>query len=467
MRDPGDGPQEALRLMIVTPDHRIRTMTVAERMDRLPVSEMHLAILALCTLGLFVDIAEVAISNALGAVFRTPPYTVAPGELSLLLASVFAGGAIGAPVFGWFGDRYGRRRALQLSLAIISVSSLAAAASPDVWWMTVCRFVSGFAIGGYPPLTAAYLSDLLPPARRGALMMLCAALGFLGAPAIIFLIRELEPLLPLGLEAWRWSLVVGGVVGAVSALLFMLIPESPRWLASVGRYREAEHACLRFEQSAGMAPRELPDAALPDDVPAESGFSALVSSSFRPRAVLLAALYVLGPWATIGFPLLSAAVLVEKGYSVRDSLLFAAVSMFGPTIGNVIAAAVIDRIERRIMIIGCAVAMIATGLVFAASEAFSPLMVAGIAFNLMSAVYSAALAVYATELFPTHLRASATAGAWGFGRAASALVPVALLPLLTGHGVLAMFAVISAALLASLALIAIAGPPGLTRKPLA
>ena len=45
------------------------------------------------------------------------------------------------------------------------------------------RFVSGLALGGYPPLTAAYLADLLPPLRRGLMMMLCAALAFLGAPA--------------------------------------------------------------------------------------------------------------------------------------------------------------------------------------------------------------------------------------------------------------------------------------------
>lgn len=73
---------------------------------------------------------------------------------------------------------------------------------------------------------------------------------------------------------------------------------------------------------------------------------------------------------------------------------------------------------------------------------------------------------YASELFPTPLRASAIAGAWGLGRAVSALVPLILLPLLTGYGSLAMFATVAAALLSSVALIGLAGPPGLARKPL-
>jgi MFS transporter, putative metabolite:H+ symporter len=441
-------------------------MTVAGRMDRLPVTGLHLACISLGTLGLFVDIGEVAISNALGAVFLAPPHQVAQREVSLLLASVFAGGAIGAPLLGWFGDRYGRRAGLQLALAIICVSSFGAAASPDVMWLTVCRFISGLAIGGYPPLTAAYLADLLPPARRGMLMLLSAAFGFLGASAMIFLIRELAVAPPLGVEAWRWALAAGGLLAVLTTALFTLVPESPRWLEAVGRHREADAACRRFEQRAGIAARAKTDAASPADAPVAGSFRLLLTPTHRPRAIYLACLYALGPWATIGFPLLSAAVLVHKGFSVRDSLLFAGLTMFGPTIGNVIAAQFIDRVERWIVLVACAAIMAAAGIAFAVGETLTPLIVAGIVFNLFSAVYGAALSVYASELFPTQLRASATAVAWGLGRAVSAIVPLILLPLLTGYGVLAMFTAIAAALLSSVALVGLAGPPGLSRKPL-
>jgi putative MFS transporter len=109
--------------------------------------------------------------------------------------------------------------------------------------------------------------------------------------------------------------------------------------------------------------------------------------------------------------------------------------------------------------------MVAMGLVFAISTALMSLIVTGVVFNLASAVYSAVLSLYATELLPTHLRASATAGVWGLGRVVSALVPIALLPLLGGYGPLAMFMVISLALLVSLTLIWVAGPPGRERRP--
>jgi MFS transporter, putative metabolite:H+ symporter len=445
-------------------DNMVDQPSIAQRLDRLPVTALHLAIFALCGFGLFADIAEVALSNAFSGIFLAAPYHVSRSELSLLLASVFAGGAVGAPAFGWLADRYGRRIALQTALAVLVASSLAVAASANVSTMTMFRFVSGLALGGYPPLSAAYLSDLLPPRRRGLLMMLCAALAFLGAPAVILMIRWLTPIAPLGIEGWRWALISGSACSATTAVLLFLVPESPRWLASIGRAAKAEQAYRRFETSAGLV-SSVAFASPPADVLKPSGFRALAGDrvSLR-RTALLAALFMLAPWAAIGFPLLSAAVMVQKGFHVSDSLLFAGLTMFGPTLGITVAAAVIDRIPRRLAMVLCAVVMVVTGIGFAISTELTPLIAAGMVFNLASAVYSAVLSLYSAELLPTHLRASATAGVWGLGRVVSAFVPIALLPLLGGYGVLAMFTVISLVLAAAIILIVVAGPPGLERK---
>ena len=166
--------------MASTASAPIGTDPIAARLDALPVTRLHWAILVVCALGLFFDVVEAGLSNALSAVFSAPPHRVAARELSFLLASVFAGGAVGAPLLGWFADRHGRRLALGIALLVLTVTSLLAAASSDMFWLTVCRALSGFALGAYPPLIVAYLSDVSPPAQRGRMILICGAIGFLG-----------------------------------------------------------------------------------------------------------------------------------------------------------------------------------------------------------------------------------------------------------------------------------------------
>jgi MFS transporter, putative metabolite:H+ symporter len=442
----------------------IAGLSIAQRLDRLSLTPLHVAVIALCTLGLAVDIGEVALSNTFSAIFLAPPYNASRSDVSWLLAAVFAGGAVGAPIFGWRADRGGRRAALQLALAVLVVSSLAVAFSPTIAWMTGFRFVSGLALGAYPPLTAAYLADVLPPHRRGRCMMLCGALAFLGAPGVIFLIRWLTPLAPLGLDGWRWALIAAATIAAATAGLFFLVPESPRWLAALGRTTEAEQSYRFF---AAFAQRLAePFIKTPANCAAnENNAPADEAPRHARRAILIAALYGLAPWATIGFPLLSAAVMMQKGFHVGDSLLFAGLSMLGPTIGIGALAVIVDRMERRLALALCAVAMTALGLAFAVATTLMVLTALGIGFNLASAAYSVALSVYAAELFPTRLRGLATSAGWGVGRIVSILVPILLLPLLGAQGPLAMFGVIAAVLLVSILLIGVFGPRGLANRP--
>ncbi|WP_244507562.1 MFS transporter [Methylobacterium phyllostachyos] len=440
--------------------------TIAARLDRLPVTRLHLAILAVCTLGLFTDVAEVTLSNALAAIFLAPPHNMPRGSLSLLLASVFAGGAVGAPIFGLLGDRFGRRTALQATLVLMAIGSAAAAMSAGLTELTLARAVSGFAIGGFPPLAATYLADVMPPRRRGAMLLVCAGIGFLGGTAVILLVQALAPAPPLEIAAWRWALALGAVLAVLGAVLFALLPDSPRWLAATGRAAQAERACRRFQAAAGIAPSEVPaEADLDPRHPVQAGFRAMLAEPRqRRRTALFVALYALSPWATVGFPLLSAVVMLGKGFRVDQSLAFASLSMLGPPLGTLLTAAVIDRLERRACLVALVAAMVVLGTIFAVGETFATLVLIGLAFNSAAAIYGGLLAVYASELMSTASRASALTCAWAGGRVAAALTPIVLLPVLDGYGVHALFGLLTATLVASGALV-LGGPPGRSGKP--
>ena len=427
-------------------------------LDQLPLARIHLIIVGVGALGLFLDIAELALSNALSAIFSAPGQALQPYQLPLLLASVFIGGTLGAPLLGRFSDLCGRRAALAAALAILAVTSAMAAASGNIGALTLARMLSGLAIGAWPPLFAAYMVEVLPARGRGRLIFTSAALGLLGAPAVVFLIRALGPVQPLGLEAWRWALIVGAGGSALTAGLFLLLPESPRWLLARGRSPEAARTMRRLGGQGSLAPAA--------EVGPERSRWRNWSGEHKRRALLIAAVYFLSPWATVGFPLLNGAVLMKKGFSLSDSLLYSGITQFGPALGTFLASFVVDRCERRLTLVILAGAMALLGLVFAAGEAPATLMASGILFSLMGVVFVCVLGLYVAELFPVGPRAMATTGTWAVSRVASALTPLALVPLLHAWGSLAMFAAIATALLACLLLLLAFGPRGLAGKPI-
>src|SRR4051812_2004527 len=116
---------------------------IAERMDRLPVTSLHVVTAMLCALGFMFDTMELALGNLLSAVFSTAPHVASAQELSFLIASVYAGAVIGAPLLGWCADRVGSRLTLSALLVSLALLSLAAASSQTIQSLTALRFLAG------------------------------------------------------------------------------------------------------------------------------------------------------------------------------------------------------------------------------------------------------------------------------------------------------------------------------------
>ena len=432
-------------------------------MDRLPVTMLHGVAMVICALGMMLDTLEMSFGGVLAAVFSAPPAPVSAGELSLLLASVFLGAVIGAPALGWWADRHGRRTALMALMLWIAAASLGAALSQDIAALTLCRFLCGMALGGYPPIVIAYLTDLLPPQRRGTMIFGSLSLSLLGPPAAIFLVRWLTPLQPLGLEGWRWGFILGSIGAALSGLLFLALPESPRWLQARGRAAQAEAGCAAFERSRPLAgPSPEPVSAVLTAVPAVLDDEGGIAPVGR-RWLWVAGLFSLSPWATVAFPLLTGAVLTQRGFKLDAALLIFGLSSLGPLLGTLAASTVMDRIERRLAMAACTLAMLACGTAFIFGSGTTWLIVAMGLFNLAISLYVTLLTVYGAELFPTRSRASATAGAWALNRIGGALGPLLLVPMLRSAGATTMFAVVAASLVATLVVLAVA-PPGRQRQ---
>ncbi|NNG21998.1 MFS transporter [Telluria aromaticivorans] len=328
--------------------------------------------------------------STLAAVFASPPYATAPDRLSLLLAAVYVGAAIGAPLSGWLADRSGRRRMLIALMLFMAVTSVGAAASRDVGELSAWRALSGLALGAYPPLMVAYLTDLLPAAHRGRMLFLTVAISSLGPLLGTFMVRALVPLQPYGIEAWRWGFIAGALACAAVGVLFNRLPESPRWLAVRGRDAEAWEQCERL----AAAPPVL-SAAVPERQSAGAPGAGDGTLAAWRRWLLVAALFFLSPWSAIAFPLLTGAILAQRGFRLTDTLFYIGLSTLGALVGNLLGSFVIDRTGRRLALATCGIATCLLGYLFIAASSPVLLALGSFGFLMFSMISVSVLTLYA------------------------------------------------------------------------
>ena len=153
---------------------------------------------------------DIFLAGVLGTVL-TQQFALDRLWLPAALSSAFVGMFIGATVLGRFADRFGRRTAFLLNLAIYSAFTLAGAFSANATMLIVLRFLAGIGIGAELTLVDTYLSELLPARLRGRYTAWAYTLGFLGVPAAGLLGRILVPSAPFGIAGWRWMFVAGSL----------------------------------------------------------------------------------------------------------------------------------------------------------------------------------------------------------------------------------------------------------------
>ena len=414
------------------------------------LSKLQLFALTACTIGFMLDTSEIAVGSALGAIFKQDPR--AAGVLPWLLASMYIGGILGAPICGHLADRFGRCPVLCLLVVVMALSSIGAALPDDLVFVTAARIVTGFAAGGYPPVMFAYVSEILPAKIRGRAIMTITAVAFMAPVATVMAVRRMTPFGAFGLEGWRCVLVLLGLLALIAFLLIRRIPSSPIWLLSRGRYADAVSSARRLKT----------------DLPAATGRPADAAQPAEPRKghfALFCLLLFLSPWATVAFPLLSGAAMIQKGLKLDQTLLVLAISSLAPIVGPALAAMAIDRVDRRIALASGAAVMVVASAIFAAASGEALILASMLMFYLVGSTHVSILALFTAEAFPVSARGWVGSVTWAFNRIASVTVPLVLLPLLSRFGATSIAAAVLASQALFVALLQLA-PSKLQGRPL-
>jgi MFS transporter, putative metabolite:H+ symporter len=422
------------------------------RLDRLPVSRFHWKILGLIGAGAFLDAFDIYLANgALAAMVKSGFTDLRLG--SFFISATFLGMMIGAGLSGYLGDRFGRRYSYQANLAIFGLASLAACFAPNIYWLILLRFAMGVGLGAELVVAAGTLCEFVPPASRGrwtSLLALIVNSGLLGATAIGYWVIP-----HLG---WRYMFAIAGVGAIVVWVLRHRMPESPRWLETVGRLEEAEATVSAIEREVAARVGTLPPVAHVVSHEAPSApFSALFARGMLSRTLVAALTCMAINMSLYGFVAWLPTFFVKEGLTIVQSLGFVLLMSFGAPAGAVLGYFAADRIGRRNGLVLFSIITIVLGYAYVQMRAPAAISITG--FALVTTIYpvcTLGLFIYIPELFPTTHRLRGTGLAGTCGRAASMSTPYVAIVLYTHFGVTGVVTMVSAVLaLLSVAILAL------------
>lgn len=458
-------------------------VTIAERIERLPLGGFHRRFVGLVSLGNFFDLYDIFIVAYIGAALQQSGFLTLR-QFTFFVAAGFLGMFVGTVVFGMGSDRMGRRSAFILLLLIYSVFTFADAFAPNAAWLIALRFFAGVGIGAEIVVIDTYVTEVVPSHARGRYVAITQVAGFCAVPVAAVLSRVLVPTHWL-MSGWRWVMVIGASGALLTWWFRRRLPESPRWLEAKGRADQAETIMRGLERESFAATKKSGEwlvasaerkegtntegteaGGTEDTEKKEKGrflamlrsFTELWKAPYLGRTVMLVVFQALQTIGFYGFANWAPTFLVKQGVSLLHSLEYTMMIAVVSPVGPLLAAWTSDRFERKWTIVVLALLVAALGLGFGNSVAPPALVGFGALLTLANYWFSAAFHAYQAELYPTRLRATGVGFTYSWSRLSAAFTAGLIGWVFNDYGVPAVFAMLAVAMSMVSAVIGLMGP---------
>ena len=441
------------------------TGSISARLDRLPATRTVWRLVALLSLGGFFEFYDLFFTGYIApGLVRSGILTASTHGLfgttgvASFVAAMFSGLFLGTALFGFVADRFGRRTIFTYSLLWYTVASVIMAFQSDVFGLNLWRFISGIGVGVELVTIDTYLSELVPKELRGRAFAFNQTIQFSSVPVVAFLAWLLVPRMPLGLDGWRWVVLIGAAGAVFVWWIRRSVPESPRWLAQQGKLDEAKAILEELETRIAKSGSVLPHPAQVETPSPHSTFAEIWKPPYRTRTLMLVAFNIFQTVGFYGFSNWVPTFLIKRGIPVVNSLEYTFLIAIAAPFGPLVAYKLADKFERKWQIVLAALGVAVFGVLFGQMTLAPMLITLGILLTMSNNILSFSFHAYQAELYPTRIRALAVGFVYSWSRLSVVFSAFVIAFVLDRFGVPGVFTFIAGSMLIVMLAIGILGP---------
>ncbi|KAF9062204.1 major facilitator superfamily transporter sugar [Rhodocollybia butyracea] len=347
-----------------------------------------------------------------------------------IVSIYYLGAVVGAFIGGWIADRVGRINGLFIAAVFALIGGALQSAVRSATFILVARVVTGLGTGALTSITPVYIAEVSSAGHRGGFLGYVFIANYLGISIAYWLNFGLS-FIDNGNSQIRWRFLLA--FQCIPAIMLLssikLLPDSPRYLASVGRYVEAKEVLVQLRGNDGpKVEREFMEicaVASRANMVSPIEFAKVIFGRATSiphlgrRAWLCILLQIMASWTGItAVTAYSPVLLTQAGYgSIKQGGLAGGLNTIG-IVGTIISAQIVDRFGRRSSLIWGAFGLFIVNLIAASlyeGARHNPSITSQVApssvtmlflFNLTyAATWGTVAFLIPTEIFPSEMRA--------------------------------------------------------------
>jgi len=320
------------------------------RLDALPWTGFHTRFVLALGITWVLDAFEVVIVSAvLKPMAKALQFTTQ--QASLMVSGFLIGAILGSLIFGYLADRFGRKKLFILTLLLYAGGTFLTGFANSFESALLFRILAGAGLGGEFAAIQSAIDEFVPARHRGKVDGTITALWNLGSImaslSALYLLKQFDE----GF-AWRIAFFIGGLLTLLIIYIRIYVPESPRWLISKGRLKEAEEIVKKVEREAGISPK-VESCQIPVFEGSIWDATKLILTKYRWRFLFSASMsftILTTYYGMITFlPLGLSKVYNLSSKQVSEVLFFGSV---GGLIGGLAVAFLNDRVGRKVLGVG-------------------------------------------------------------------------------------------------------------------